>query len=765
MGRLNLQELATPSKYVFALREGWATFWAGEKPRRRRRLSGEGLSLRACRSPRRRLKLWSVLVAAVCCGFFFAPAAAAQTGARSPSLWLGAEAQPPPLPPVKLIKRGVWGGAVNVIEPHGDIVYIGAGRRLVILHVDDLPRGGVEVTELGSVDLGNTVHDFKVRDGYAYVAVHEEPHFFVVNVTDPTQPAIAWTNNTTSLLACAEVELYGDYALVRDAGKIRRIGITDPTHPIVYASTLSTLESTLIVGDRLYAVASTQMRIYNIVPLASPPGFPTFALLGSAPLPGGLDVAEGTAVAVDGDIVYTLNTGEDGTFAAYDASVPASPVLCDSLALGEFLGNANYRTSSIIAASNGIAYVADPDSSSPGLTHCLGMVDVSDCSDIALVSSFHTHSNAITKIVLDGARGYAADNGEGLLVLDLSDRLNPVVIGGYHSPANIRKKDKVGPYLYVTDEFNGISALRVANPDKPLLRGVYQTAEGAVDIDGFEIRNDLAYLAVGWAGLEVVDVGNPTGMSLVGSYSFPTPNQAMALALDETGTIAHVGVTFGWIVNFDVHNPQRITDSGAVNIGGGDPKIFTIDAQPDSLLHIARTQATVVVNSIGPPKAEPFTQPFVIGIDPSPIGVVPRDLVVTGNRRYVAFYGSHEYEGVAGLIIQDVSDPAAPAVLGHVFAIDTTAVAFDESSGHILFNGGDPANNFRATLFAVNPSDPTSPVIVDKVRIVDVNNGLIWANVSVEDGFAYVSGRGMGLVIYEIQRQAQPTLGSQRRLR
>src|SRR5262245_24178790 len=64
---------------------------------------------------------------------------------------------------VDLQLQGVWGGAVKAIfpDPDSDKVYVGSGRRLVILNITDNPKGGVDITELGSIDLESTVNDIK----------------------------------------------------------------------------------------------------------------------------------------------------------------------------------------------------------------------------------------------------------------------------------------------------------------------------------------------------------------------------------------------------------------------------------------------------------------------------------------------------------------------------------------------------------------------------------------------------------------------------
>lgn len=111
---------------------------------------------------------------------------------------------------------GTWGGAVNTLfvdEAEPDIAYIGNGRRLVILNVAD----PANIIELGSIDLGNFVHDVKVQQGFAYVATQFDPNCFcVVDVSVRSNPVLVWTNGSGTEDRAREVDLYQNFAYLRD---------------------------------------------------------------------------------------------------------------------------------------------------------------------------------------------------------------------------------------------------------------------------------------------------------------------------------------------------------------------------------------------------------------------------------------------------------------------------------------------------------------------------------------------------------------------
>jgi len=457
----------------------------------------------------------AALLALACSVFVFGPSAAAQGE-------------------VQLELQSAWGGRISAIEPQGNTVYIGTGRRLVILDIVDDPKsGGVDITELGSVDLGRFVHDIKVRDGYAYVALMSRPlAFAMVDVSDLQNPVIVWGAGTEEGIDFGrEVELYNDFAFVgMSAGDdIKYVRVRDPLtgEPLLPPQVLGSEgvgKTTMIQGNKLYTIDAdngidgTPVAEIKIIELA--PGIPLPTLLGTAVLPGD---HHPMAAIVDGNYVYAVSQYEDGVFAVFDVSDPANPVLRGSIPGMEinsqgFGAHTEIKTSSMMASFGDFVFVTIPrveEGDAFGGSRGVVVINVSDPDNPVHVDTWTTHSNRIERIVIDGTRAYLADDGEGLLVLDITDPLNPVRLGAYHSAARIIGIDKVGSNLFVSDESNGITILDVSNLDAPQLVGTYQTAEDAVALGNVVVRNGLAYLATGLGGgLDVVDVSDPTRLCL-----------------------------------------------------------------------------------------------------------------------------------------------------------------------------------------------------------------------------------------------------------
>ncbi len=625
---------------------------------------------------------------------------------------------------------GTWGGAVKTvfIDPAApDIAYVGSGRNLVILNVAD----PADIIELGAIDLGNLVQDVKVRDGYAYVGTYHAPnHFCIVDVSDLADPHVAWSSGDFTG-GSQEVELHGNFAWVRTGTDLRRFEISDPENPGWGGTAIwSVVDAFTIVGELLYVGAGAGFAgEFRVCDLAADPGHPV--LLGSAEFTYPPAWYAPTAVAVEGDYAYvTTQDNDPGVMAIVDVSDPAAPVVvgyCTEL----------QGTVYDVAASGAYAYVPD---GSGETANGLKVFDVgTDPSAPALVGAFDTHG-AVKGVEVVGTRAYVLDEGEGLIILDISARSDPVRLGNWHSPAELRKMDKVGDLLYVTDEWNGITVLDVSDPLSPTLIGTYQVSEESgrwAGNWGLELRDGLAYLSAGRAGIEIIDVSAPSQPALVGAYRFEPTLRARAMELD--GDIAHVGVkplVGGFIVNFDISDPEAIVDVGFLGLGNAP---LTIDTTPEGIAHLANSGTGGGPGTLAAVDTSDPTDPSLIrqGLPQA------QDLVRRGTRAYVA----DPQDDVGGLRILDLSDPADPVELGHYVAHGCSAVAFQSGLAYLVGNDLYWPNG----LLVLDVSDPASIALVAHQTLPGAMYDIL-----VDGRHAYVTGgpdgyhANVGLMIVEL---------------
>lgn len=564
----------------------------------------------------------------------------------------------PDIPEWVIEPMGAWGGPVHAFERHGDIGYVGSGQRLVVLDMSDL----TDIKELGTVKLGSTVMDFKVRDGLAYVATirvaggsREEmgirhSGFHVVDVSDIHAPEIIWSD--TANRRFTEVDLWGDIAFVRERdGTMWAADLTDPRAPVLRggssgggvrflnssgsAMKLNDLE---IHGDLAYMAVQESLHQFQIFDLSTitPGVWPaTPQRVGTANF-----FINRTArkVAVEGDWAYVL--GRDNFVLpgiqdeapgeiiwAVNVSNPAAPVKHGSFAgFSDVTANGQAKPVYDIAVSGGRLYAIDgadiPFLHAWDRDFGLGILDVaSDPGQPMLVGTHKTRASP-RGVTADEAAVYLFDLGEGLMVMDATDPASVAKIGGYHSPAVIVAMARDGDRMYLADAWNGLSVLDMADLSQPALLGVYQAPERiGLSITGVASDGEgFAYLSAGFAGMEVIDVSDPATPSLHGAIRLPAEDWrtdgpiVVDTLTDGSGKTAYLTIRIpgagSHLFTIDVNNPSQPIQASPSPAPIWTPASFARYAPG---LFITANGSTVLEHVNGVPASTPVVSALPLG--------------------------------------------------------------------------------------------------------------------------------------------------------
>jgi hypothetical protein len=231
-----------------------------------------------------------------------------------------------------------------------------------------------------------------------------------------------------------------------------------------------------------------------------------------------------------------------------------------------------------------------------------------DCADYGAypkwVASVSTPGDAYALKLADSYACLAENMGMGseFHVADIADPLNPVIVGSVALPSGAEGLAVAGSCAYIADTSGGLQIVDITLPASPSIIGSWNDSPyQALDV---EVSGDYAYVAYGFGGFKVFDVATPASPTLVDSLE--TNGQARAVALQ--GDYAYLGV-FGDLRVIDITDPL---------------------------------------------------DPLLVGNLQSPWGIVT-DLVVEGNRAYLAVMGGGQQ---TGLKIVDISDPTNPFLMG-----------------------------------------------------------------------------------------------------
>lgn len=154
-----------------------------------------------------------------------------------------------------------------------------------------------------------------------------------------------------------------------------------------------------------------------------------------------------------------------------------------------------------------------------------------------------------------GQYAYVAAFYEGFYVVDISDSSNPTVIGHCATPDRAWDVAIDGNYAFVADQGSGLQVINISNPENPFIEGSSGLPTNAF---GVAIHNGFAYVADWVNGIRVLDISNPTQPTEVdsGNISFGF-GEARDIAF--YGDIAFVAMGSAGLAAFDVSDPYDIT--------------------------------------------------------------------------------------------------------------------------------------------------------------------------------------------------------------
>ena len=269
-----------------------------------------------------------------------------------------------------------------------------------------------------------------------------------------------------------------------------------------------------------------------------------------------------------------------------------------------------------------------------------------------------------------------------------------ITLVGRLAAGETRGLDLVDDVLYRS---NGgyFEALDVTAPASPSVLGRYLTPQGIVQ--GAHVQAALAYVAVSRGtpyasrgSLDIVDVSNPAGMSLVGQIPGRT-----VFDVRVAGTTAYLATGGGGLRLYDVSNPAAPAAQGFVTVSGGSVLSVALNG---TTAFLAAGNAGLRVVDVSNPDT-----PVAAGSLPALGGFATR-VVYDAGKAYVSVQD-------VGLVVVDVTNPAAPTELGRylvagdaAFQIRSVAVA-----GTTAYLGKDDG------ILSINVANPASPALLDSL--------------------------------------------------
>ncbi len=455
------------------------------------------------------------------------------------------------------------------------------------------------------------------------------------------------------------------------------------------------------------------------------------------------------AFKVENNIIYTAS---GGILLILDISDPTNP---------QFLGQV--FTDGIIndvAKSGNYVYLAEK-------AHGLKIIDVSNLSNPIQVGELQL-SVPVNKITSNNQALFVAEGGYdegqwrgGLRTLDISDPLNPRILGFCELPKESHYISLVGDYIYIDNYFDEFLIINISDLSNPILARSFDTRFGNSYLSG-----NFLYVASRGEGLKIFDVTNPLYPSFIKLTVF------LGGAEDVVVVDNHAYVTNGdysdgnnWregqVRVFNISNPRDpleiglyespgnvsqlsksgnnlIISEGTVSYsfsredGSGLRFLNIIDPSQPQPINFYPTpgwgESVVVRNSyafvltrfggMSVVDLQHISEPIQIGYYNSPGS--PEQVVLQNDYAYLA-------DGDGGLRVIDISDLSSPVETGS-FEIDGFAfkVAVNKDYAYVL--------SYSGRLYILDISDPSD---ILEVNAIEVNSTPL--SVLVDGNLLYLS--------------------------
>jgi len=433
-----------------------------------------------------------------------------------------------------LIGRWAEGDCYDVLA-NGNIVYFGNGAYLQIMDFTD----PVNPNLLGRIALPSMVRGLALSDNKMYVANYNGG-LRIVDVSNPAAPVEIGA--LEKIGTAYDLVIDGSYAYVAggNAGLII-VAISDPAKPTkVGQLDLGTTPSVAVSGNYAYTCFGKVFMVVDISDRTRP------SETARIDLP---DYSE--EVTIQGSYAYVANN--KGGLRIIDVANPASPT-----EVGLCLENKRVFGVKVV---NSTAYIAS-------YQYGFYVYDISMPSnpvELGLLQNL----KYIRHIAIQNDRAYVAQSSQGMSTINIATASAPVAVSNFKTGTYWEGLDVQGNYAYLTGGEN-IRIIDCAEMMNPTSISFFDA--GNYDCYDLVVRDNYAYLAASWFGLEIIDITSPANPVIIGHTSNFDWSQDVAVS----GNYAYVADYGKGVRIVDITNPQSPTEVGSYDTRG---KAYSVAVQ------------------------------------------------------------------------------------------------------------------------------------------------------------------------------------------
>ena len=480
-------------------------------------------------------------------------------------------------------------GESKAVFAAGSLVYYGLGNKLQIASFSN-PQTPVKI---GSVILSDIIEDL-VRTsigGNQHLVLSGGSKMWLINVQNPTTPSLVASVEVAPGTTCEGIATSGTYAYIAagDAG-FRIYDISTPSNPSFVTSidSLEYCESVVISGQYAYVAAGSRSFIIDI-------------------------------------------------------SNPSAPVY-----VGRMTGYGGYHQ--YVNVRSGYAYICNYDA---GLQIVNVTNPASPVNVMEIPSGYRT-----ARIIFDGNYGYVAIGDAGVAIYSTVNPASPVYVTQiqttgraaslYYGAITIGGTPTGHIFVANRNPAPGVSAINVSTPSTPVTTSflaAIPSATGSAYIPYY--LDGKVYVAYGTAGLRIIDVTNPSNVTLLGTADLGGDSRAVVAS----GNYAYVAARDSGVYVVDVTNPASPQKIKTIQT----PRARGI-AINGSFIYVAASDSGMGIFDLTNP-----ANPILVGYTGS--SVYGENVAVNGNIAGITDYGQ--------ITFYDISNPTTPIKKGSTGSLTT----------------------------------------------------------------------------------------------
>jgi hypothetical protein len=365
---------------------------------------------------------------------------------------------------------------------------------------------------VGETRINGGGNSIAVKGNVAFVTA-ADTGLHIVDIAEVTTPQRIGGFSTNQQLGPVLIE--GDFAFVGAQTGFFTFDIRDARNPVqLRFVSAPPVRDWLVRDGQLYALSGPELRAYDVTEPGNPRQHHRVPLR-----------KEMQGLTVEGAFAYMGGFEQLEIISLKRAANPQS--------ITNFTGTG--ESQSDVKISGHYAYVTEE-------AKALHIIDLT--AESPKLSGTFTNQNSVATAVM-GDFAYIADLQRGITVVDLRDPGNPVPAGFY---ASGRSQDVVvrGTHLYVANFIDGLLILDISSPADPTFVSQLATARSAV---GVVVRDEIAYVSGGSAGLHLVNIGNKANPQLLSTIP------GGVVCAEVNGTIVYASLTPNTIAVLDCTYP------------------------------------------------------------------------------------------------------------------------------------------------------------------------------------------------------------------